>query len=116
MRDITTDFEKISYRAITCEKAYIPNKCLYGLSQVRHAFQMSCHCPSDLESAPGNMSEAKALPLSTSAEKSAQRRRLPTKTTGQKREARQLLVDFLLFPCLIICLHSALAQTNLGRL
>jgi len=62
MRDITTDFEKISYRAITCEKAYIPNKCLYGLSQVRHAFQMSGHCPSDLESAPGNMSEAKALP------------------------------------------------------
>jgi len=53
------------------------------------------------------------VPLLTSAEKSAQRRGLPTKTTVQQREAD--IRSFPLFLCLIIFLHSALSETNFGR-
>jgi len=47
-----------------------------------------------------------AVPLLTSAEKLAQRRRLPTKTVGQQRET-----DIRRFPlvlCRLICRHSVL--------
>jgi len=53
------------------------------------------------------------VPLLTSAEKSAQRRRLPTKTIVQQREKD--IQKFPLFLCLIICLHSALSEINFGR-
>jgi len=53
------------------------------------------------------------VPLLTSAEKSAQRRRLPTKTIVQQREAD--ILSFPLFLCLIIWLLSALSETNFGR-
>jgi len=53
------------------------------------------------------------VPLLTSTEKSAQRRRLPTKTPVQQRESA--IRRFPLFLCLVICLHSALSETNFGR-
>jgi len=53
------------------------------------------------------------VPLLTSAEKSAQCRRLPMKTIVQQIEAD--IRSFPLFLCLIICLHSALSETNFGR-
>jgi len=53
------------------------------------------------------------VPLLTSAEKSAQRRGLPTKTIKQQRDADTW--GFPLFLCLTICLHSALSETNFGR-
>jgi len=42
----------------------------------------------------------------------AERRRLPTKTIVQQREAD--IRSFPIFLCLIICLHSTLSETNFG--